>query len=92
MAALQGGGVSCLQRRPPSASGIWVWHPPDLSYPRPPLCGPPAARHYHANLSPEEREAVQRDWTNGAVPIIVATVAFGMGAWAGLQISLIFAK
>lgn len=42
---------------------------------RSPLC-----RHYHANLSPEEREAVQRDWTNGVVPIIVATVAFGMGA------------
>ena len=37
----------------------------------------PTARHYHANLSPEEREAVQRDWTNGLVPIIVATVAFG---------------
>lgn len=38
------------------------------------------ARHYHASLSPEEREAVQAEWTNGDVPIIVATIAFGMGA------------
>ena len=38
-------------------------------------------RHYHANLAPEEREAVQAEWTNGDVPIIVATIAFGMGPW-----------
>lgn len=38
------------------------------------------ARHYHASLSPEEREAVQAEWTSGDVPIIVATIAFGMGA------------
>ncbi|EFN52072.1 hypothetical protein CHLNCDRAFT_36987, partial [Chlorella variabilis] len=35
--------------------------------------------HYHASLLPEEREAVQAEWTNGDVPIIVATIAFGMG-------------
>ena len=36
-------------------------------------------RHYHASLSPDEREAVQAEWTSGEVPIIVATIAFGMG-------------
>ncbi|KAL4856507.1 ATP-dependent DNA helicase Q-like 4A [Chlorella vulgaris] len=36
-------------------------------------------KHYHASLSPEEREAVQAEWTNGDVPVIVATIAFGMG-------------
>lgn len=39
----------------------------------------PCRRHYHASLAPEEREAVQSEWTNGDVPIIVATIAFGMG-------------
>lgn len=37
-------------------------------------------RHYHANLTAQEREDVQSEWTNGDVPIIVATIAFGMGA------------
>eukprot|EP00887_Chlorella_sp_A99_P000649 scaffold5.g649.t1 len=36
-------------------------------------------KHYHASLSPEEREAVQMEWTNGDVACIVATIAFGMG-------------
>lgn len=41
-------------------------------------------RHYHASLTAEEREAVQAEWTNGDVPIIVATIAFGMGErWWG---------
>ena len=39
----------------------------------------PQVRHYHANLSPEERERVQSDWTLGRTQVIVATVAFGMG-------------
>jgi hypothetical protein len=46
----------------------------------------PSRRHYHASLSPEEREGVQAEWTNGDVPIIVATIAFGMGGcswWGG---------
>ena len=46
----------------------------------------PSRRHYHASLSPEEREGVQAEWTNGDVPIIVATIAFGMGGcscWCG---------
>jgi len=36
-------------------------------------------KHYHGKLSSEEREQVQNEWTNGDVPIIVATLAFGMG-------------
>ncbi len=40
---------------------------------------PPRRRHYHANLTAQEREDVQSEWTNGDVPIIVATIAFGMG-------------
>ena len=35
--------------------------------------------HYHAGLSAEDRAAVQSAWTHGSVPIIVATIAFGMG-------------
>ncbi|KAF5842776.1 P-loop containing nucleoside triphosphate hydrolase protein [Dunaliella salina] len=38
-----------------------------------------AIRHYHANLSPEEKEAVQADWSHDRVQVIVATIAFGMG-------------
>ncbi|XP_002126337.2 ATP-dependent DNA helicase Q5 [Ciona intestinalis] len=37
------------------------------------------AKPYHAGLSNKERESVQNDWTLGKVPIIVATVSFGMG-------------
>jgi len=36
-------------------------------------------KHYHGKLSSEEREQVQSEWTNGDVPVIVATLAFGMG-------------
>lgn len=36
-------------------------------------------KHYHGKLTSEEREQVQNEWTNGDVPIIVATLAFGMG-------------
>ncbi len=34
---------------------------------------------YHAGMSPAKRESVQRAFSNGAVDVIVATVAFGMG-------------
>eukprot|EP00937_MAST-01D_sp_MAST-1D-sp2_P003537 g3537.t1 len=34
---------------------------------------------YHAALDPQERERRQTDWSTGAVKVIVATVAFGMG-------------
>jgi hypothetical protein len=33
---------------------------------------------YHADLNPATREKKQRDWTKGALRIIVATIAFGM--------------
>ena len=38
--------------------------------------------HYHASLSQQEREEVQAAWTHDRVQIIVATIAFGMGAGA----------
>jgi bloom syndrome protein len=34
---------------------------------------------YHANLDPHEREKRHRDWSNGFVSVLCATVAFGMG-------------
>lgn len=37
------------------------------------------ARFYHAGLSPEDRIKIQREWAEGRVQIIVATIAFGMG-------------
>ncbi len=37
------------------------------------------AAFYHAGLSKEERQRTQRDFETEAVPIIVSTVAFGMG-------------
>jgi ATP-dependent DNA helicase RecQ len=38
-----------------------------------------SARHYHAGMMPEQREAVQEDFQADTVTIIVATKAFGMG-------------
>jgi ATP-dependent DNA helicase RecQ len=34
---------------------------------------------YHAGLTAEERQRAQDDWLSGRRPIVVATVAFGMG-------------
>ncbi|CBY15192.1 unnamed protein product [Oikopleura dioica] len=37
------------------------------------------AEPYHAGLKPETRTRVQEDWTEGRVPVICATISFGMG-------------
>ncbi|MFO7720771.1 MAG: RecQ family ATP-dependent DNA helicase, partial [Gillisia sp.] len=37
------------------------------------------AKAYHAGMSSEERSAIQEDFVNDRTPIIVATIAFGMG-------------
>lgn len=37
------------------------------------------AAHYHAGLKDDEREQVQNQFMSSAVPIVVATIAFGMG-------------
>lgn len=36
-------------------------------------------RAYHAGLKPAVRREVQRDWSDGKVPVVTATSAFGMG-------------
>jgi ATP-dependent DNA helicase RecQ len=38
-----------------------------------------AAAHYHAGLKDEERNDIQNNFMNGKTPIVVATIAFGMG-------------
>lgn len=37
------------------------------------------ARHYHAAIDPQEKVEVQTSWQRGAVKVVVATIAFGMG-------------
>jgi superfamily II DNA helicase RecQ len=37
------------------------------------------AAHYHADMEPAEREAAHSAWSSGAVQVVVATIAFGMG-------------
>ena len=37
------------------------------------------ARAYHAGLKDAVRGKVLKDWSAGAVPVVVATIAFGMG-------------
>lgn len=38
-----------------------------------------ACQAYHAGLKDRERNTVQEDWMSGKVPVITATVSFGMG-------------
>lgn len=38
-----------------------------------------ACKSYHAGMSPEARAAVQDEFLNGTIPVLVATIAFGMG-------------
>uniref|UniRef100_A0A7S2X3F7 ATP-dependent DNA helicase n=1 Tax=Chloropicon primus TaxID=1764295 RepID=A0A7S2X3F7_9CHLO len=35
--------------------------------------------HYHAGMTPKQRNVIQLAWKAGKVPVICATVAFGMG-------------
>lgn len=37
------------------------------------------AAHYHAGLNDDERNSIQNNFMSGATPIVVATIAFGMG-------------
>lgn len=37
------------------------------------------SRAYHAGLKPEQRTEVQQKWMDEEIPVIVATVSFGMG-------------
>jgi ATP-dependent DNA helicase RecQ len=37
------------------------------------------AEAYHAGMSTEQRDRVQKAWTEGTIPCVVATNAFGMG-------------
>ena len=38
-----------------------------------------SAQHFHSGLSPERKREVQRDFHEGAIDVVVATNAFGMG-------------
>lgn len=36
-------------------------------------------RAYHAGLCSKERQKIQDDWIDGKIPVISATISFGMG-------------
>ncbi|RYO94969.1 hypothetical protein DL766_002012 [Monosporascus sp. MC13-8B] len=38
-----------------------------------------AAHHYHASVEANEKPRIQKDWQNGRIKVVVATIAFGMG-------------
>ena len=37
------------------------------------------AKAYHAGLHVTDRSEIQKQWMEGTVPVIVATISFGMG-------------
>ena len=37
------------------------------------------AKAYHAGLKADVRTEVQNEWMDGKIPVIVATISFGMG-------------
>ena len=39
----------------------------------------PRVKYFHARLAPDVKEATQNEWSSGELPIVVATIAFGMG-------------
>ncbi len=39
-----------------------------------------AACNYHAGMTPKQRMQVQNQWRSGVLQVVVATIAFGMGA------------
>jgi bloom syndrome protein len=39
-----------------------------------------ASSNYHAGLTPKQRVRIQNQWRTGELQVVVATIAFGMGA------------
>lgn len=45
------------------------------------VTGGVTASYYHADMEPAARLRSHKQWSEGRVQVIVATVAFGMGEW-----------